>query len=223
MISGRLLRAAVLAVNLAAAEMAARQIRLRNLAGAIVIDFVSMARRGDRERVGAALQQALADDPAQPQILGWTRLGHLELTRRRRHKPLAEILFERPADGAPVKSALTTALEALRAAARQAAHFPARAPALIVHPAVAAALAGPAASGRRELEASLARKVAIVSDPAPLERVGHPLSADRGGASRRADARPRAPIYALLGQNVRNSRFLRPLRSSERRKPGAEK
>ncbi len=159
-------RAAVLGVNLAAAESAARQIRLRNLVGAIVIDFVSMARRGDRERVGAALQQALADDPAQPQILGWTRLGHLELTRRRRHKPLAEILFERPADGAPVKSALTTALEALRAAARQAAHFPARAPALIVHPAVAAALAGPAASGRRELEASLARKVAIVSDPA---------------------------------------------------------
>jgi ribonuclease G len=159
-------RAAVLGVNLAAAEAAVRQIRLRNLAGAIVIDFVSMERRGDRERVGAALRQALAGDPTEPQILGWTRLGHVELTRRRRHKPLAEILFERPADGAPVKSALTTALEALREAARQAAHFPARAPTLIVHPTVAAALAGAAAAGRRQLEASLARAVMIVSDPA---------------------------------------------------------
>jgi ribonuclease G len=157
-------RAAILAVNLAAAEAAAREIRLRNLAGAIVIDFISMTRRSDRERVGAALQAALADDPAVPQILGWTRLGHLELTRRRRHKPLAEILFERP-DGAPVRSALTTALEALRLAARQAAHHPAQAPSLVVHPAVAAALAGPAAAGRRQLEATLARKVTIVSDP----------------------------------------------------------
>jgi ribonuclease G len=158
-------RAAILAVNLAAAEAAARQIRLRNLAGAIVIDFVSMTRRGDRERVGAALKAALASDPAEPQILGWTRLGHLELTRRRRHKPLAEILFERP-EGAPLKSALTTALEALRTAARQAAHHPAQAPSLVVHPAVAAALAGPAAAGRRQLEAALARKVTIVGDPA---------------------------------------------------------
>jgi Rne/Rng family ribonuclease len=156
---------AILGVNLAAAAAAAPQIRLRNLAGAIVIDFISMERRGDRERVGAALAKALADDPAEPQILGWTRLGHVELTRRRRHKPLAEILYEHPA-GAPMKSALTVALEALRQAARQAAHHPARAPTLIVHPAVAAALAGKAAAARRELESLLARPVAIIADPA---------------------------------------------------------
>lgn len=157
-------RKAILAVNLAAAETAARQIRLRNLTGAIVIDFISMARRADRDRVGAALAEALADDPAAPQILGWTRLGHIELTRRRRHKPLAEILFEHPAAGAPLKSALTTALEALRAASHQATHHPARAPSLIVHPVVSAALAGPAAPARRRLEAALARKVTIVVD-----------------------------------------------------------
>jgi len=156
---------AILGVNLAAAAAAARQIRLRNLAGAIVIDFISMKGRAHRERVSAALATALADDPAEPQILGWTRLGHVELTRRRRHKPLAEILYEQPA-GAPVKSALTVALEALREAARQAAHHQARAPTLIVHPAVAAALAGTAAAARRELESLLARPVTIVADPA---------------------------------------------------------
>jgi len=156
---------AALAVNLAAAAAAARQIRIRNLAGAIVIDFISMERRGDRERVGAALAKALVDDPAEPQILGWTRLGHVELTRRRRHKPLAEILFEQPA-GAPVRSVLTVALEALRAVARHAARHPGRAPTLLVHPAVAAALADTAAAARRELETLLARPVAIVADPA---------------------------------------------------------
>jgi Ribonuclease G/E len=124
-----------------------------------------MEHRADRERVGGALAKALADDSAEPRILGWTRLGHVELTRRRRHKPLAEILYEHPA-GAPMKSALTVALEALREAARQAAHHPARAPTLIVHPAVAAALAGKAAAARRELESLLARPVAIIADPA---------------------------------------------------------
>ena len=49
---------------------------------------------------------------------------------------------------------------------RQAAHHPARAPTLIVHPAVAAALAGKAAAARRELESLLARPVAIIADPA---------------------------------------------------------
>ncbi len=158
-------RAAALAVNLAAAETAARQIRLRNLSGAIVIDFISMERRADRERVAAALEEAFAGNPAAPQILGWTRLGHIELTRRRREKPLAEILFENPAAAGMPKSALTTALEALRAASRQAAHQPGRAPVFVVHPAVAAALAGAAASARRQLEATLAHAVTIVGDP----------------------------------------------------------
>jgi ribonuclease G len=162
-------RRTALAVNLVAAKAAARQIRLRNLAGALVIDFISMPRRADREHVGTVLEQALTGDPAAPQILGWTRLGHVELTRRRRHKPLAEMLFDRPIDGAPVKSALTIALEALRKTAREVAHFPARAPTLVVHPAVAAALDGAAASARRQLEAALARKIAVISDSA-LER-----------------------------------------------------
>jgi ribonuclease G len=155
---------AALAVNLAAANAAARQIRLRNLAGAIIIDFISMRAAGDRAQVLEALAAALASDPLAPQILGWTRLGHVELTRRRGSRPLAEILFE-PAAGAPVKTALTIALEALRAAARQAALQPGRTPTLIVHPEIAAALAGAAAGALRELADRLAREVAVTVDP----------------------------------------------------------
>jgi ribonuclease G len=153
-----------LAVNLAAATEAARQIRLRNLAGAMVIDFISMRSAGERAQVLAALAAALASDPAEPQILGWTRLGHVELTRRRGSRPLAEILFE-PAAGEPVKSALTVALEALRAASRQAAMQPGRTPRLIVHPETATTLAGAAAGALRELADRLASEVAVTVDP----------------------------------------------------------
>src|SRR6185312_4326960 len=119
---------------------AARQIRLRNLAGAIVIDVVSMPRRADREAVAAELAGTLAADPAHPQLLGWTRLGHVELTRRRRHKSLAAILCEPAPGGGRRRSALTLALDALRIAAREAAQAPGRPLQLGVHPEVAAAL-----------------------------------------------------------------------------------
>ena len=54
------------------------------------------------------------------EVLGWTRLGHLELVRKRRHAPLVELLFERTPEGGLVKTPLTVALEALRALARAA-------------------------------------------------------------------------------------------------------
>ncbi|MDB5407135.1 MAG: ribonuclease [Rhodospirillales bacterium] len=155
---------AALAVNLAAARVAARQIRLRNLAGAIVIDFISMRSAADRTQVLAALAAALAGDPAEPQILGWTRLGHVELTRRRTSRPLAEILFDASA-GEMVKSSRTIALEALRAAARQAAAQPGRTPTVIVHPEIAATLAGAAAGALRELGERLALEVPVTVDP----------------------------------------------------------
>lgn len=158
-------REVALAVNRAAAREAARQIRLRNLAGAIVIDFVSMPRRADRESVAAALAAALAADPAQPQLLGWTRLGHIELTRRRRHKPLAAILCEPAPGGGRRRSALTLALDALRMAAREAAQAPGGRLHLTLHPAVAAALGGAAAPARRLLEARLGQPLAVAADP----------------------------------------------------------
>ncbi|HEX6842538.1 MAG TPA: ribonuclease E/G [Stellaceae bacterium] len=161
---GRRAAAAILAVNLAAAAEAARQIGLRNLAGPIVIDFVGMRDRRDRDRIRAALTEALARD-ADAEVLGWTRLGHLELVRKRRHAPLAELLFERAPGGGLVKTPLTVALDAIGALAREAAAAPARAPALHVHPEVAAALSSEAGAARRELEDRLGRAVDIVAEP----------------------------------------------------------
>lgn len=76
-------------VNLEAAPAIAQQLRLRNIAGAVVIDFVTMRSAYDRDKVQAALAEALAADPVPTQIYGFTRLGLFELTRARRSPTLA--------------------------------------------------------------------------------------------------------------------------------------
>jgi ribonuclease G len=150
-----------LAANLAAAAIVARQIRLRNFGGGIVVDFVGLDSRAARERLGSALADALAPDPVGPRILGWTRLGHLELVRPRRGRPLAEALLERRPDGALVKTAVTVAHEVLRALRREARAQPGRQWRLVVAPEVAATLSGSAAPAVRFAEERFARKIAI--------------------------------------------------------------
>jgi ribonuclease G len=76
-------------VNLEAAPAIAQQLRLRNMAGAVVIDFITMRSAYDRDKVQAALAEALKDDPVPTQLYGFTRLGLFELTRARRGATLA--------------------------------------------------------------------------------------------------------------------------------------
>ena len=76
-------------VNLEAAPAIAQQLRLRNIAGAVVIDFVTMRSAYDRDKVQAALADVLKDDPVPTQLYGFTRLGLFELTRARRGATLA--------------------------------------------------------------------------------------------------------------------------------------
>jgi len=151
-----------LAVNLAAAGIIARQIRLRNLGGGIVVDFVGLDSRLLRERVRAALAAALMPDPAGPQVLGWTRLGHFELVRPRRNRPLAEALLERRADSALVKTASTVAHEALRRLRREARAQPGRSWRVTAAPDVAAALSTHIAGA---LEQRFGRDIAIAAEP----------------------------------------------------------
>jgi ribonuclease E/ribonuclease G len=79
----------ILSVNIAAVSEVARQLRLRHIGGIVVIDFISMAKPRDRDRVMAALDAALADDPAQTHILPMSAFGLVEMTRERRSPGLA--------------------------------------------------------------------------------------------------------------------------------------
>jgi len=79
-----------LAINLDAAKEIARQLRLRNMGGAIMIDFLRLKEKEDREKLQATLEGFFNEDPCTVQIHGWTNTGFLELTRQRRTPPLAE-------------------------------------------------------------------------------------------------------------------------------------
>ncbi|WP_448191021.1 ribonuclease E/G [Azospirillum sp. sgz301742] len=85
-------RGNALDVNLEAAREIARQLRLRNVGGIVVVDFVNMKGRGDAERLLNALSAAVADDPAQTQVYGLSKLGLVEMTRARRGTALAALL-----------------------------------------------------------------------------------------------------------------------------------
>jgi ribonuclease G len=154
-----------LATNLAATAAIARQIRLRNLGGGIVIDFIGLDSRTLREKLRAALDEAIAPDPADPQILGWTRLGHFELVRPRRGRPLTEALLELRPGGGHIKTAITVAYEVLRALRREARARPGRRWRLIVAPEVAVALARSVEFAVQETERRFARKLVIEADP----------------------------------------------------------
>src|SRR5207253_7445497 len=111
-----------LAANLEATRAIARQLRLRQLGGGIIVDFVGLEGRGARDKLRQAMAAALAGDPAEPQVLGWTRLGHLEIVRPRRGRPLSEAMLE---PGGIGKSSAALALEALRLLQREARARPA--------------------------------------------------------------------------------------------------
>jgi ribonuclease G len=81
-----------LEANLGAAREIARQLRLRRIGGTAVVDFIDLPARAARARVLAALRDALAGDPAPVQAFGMSRLGLVEISRKRTGPSLAELL-----------------------------------------------------------------------------------------------------------------------------------
>ena len=89
--SSRTLRETVLKTNLEAAHEIGRQLKLRNIGGVIVVDFIDMDDRKDQINVLEAFENALMTDRAKPQIGQLSDLGLVELTRRRQGQSLKEI------------------------------------------------------------------------------------------------------------------------------------
>jgi ribonuclease G len=113
--------------NCEAAQEAARQIRLRNIAGLIVIDFIHMEEGAHWEAVLDILRQVTARDRNPTRVLGATQSGLVEITRRRRREPLLHTLTEvcRTCGGTGrTRSPDAVAMEALRALRREARSSP---------------------------------------------------------------------------------------------------
>ena len=112
--------------NLEAAQAIARQLRLRNLGGIIVLDFIDMQNEEHRAAVLEEFKRALARDRTRVTVNGFTALGLVEMTRKRTRESLAHVLCEPcPTCGArgEVKTADTVCYDILREILREARAF----------------------------------------------------------------------------------------------------
>jgi ribonuclease G len=150
---------AALKTNLAVLPEVARQIRLRNISGLIVVDFISMRRKAMRAQFMQAARRAFRGDPVQVDVLGMTAAGLLEITRRRRAPPLEAYLIARQS---PAPTSRAAACAVLRDTLRRTG--PGR-PTVIAAPPIIAALQGPLAPALAETERRLGQPLTL--RPAP--------------------------------------------------------
>ena len=119
----------VFKTNLEAAHTIARQLRLRNLGGIIIIDFIDMDSAEHKTAVLDEFNKALASDHTRLTVNGFTALGLVEMTRKRTRESLAHILCEECptcSGRGEVKTARTVCYEILRELLREARQFNAR-------------------------------------------------------------------------------------------------
>lgn len=83
----------VLNINLEAAKEVAHQLMVRNLSGIIIVDFINMDTDAHNTLVLNALKTAVANDCLKTNVIGFTKLGLVELTRKKKNKPLKDILI----------------------------------------------------------------------------------------------------------------------------------
>ncbi len=128
-VGGRNFDDTIFKTNLEAAQVIARQLRLRNLGGIIIIDFIDMENADHRAAVLAEINRALERDRTRLTVNGFTQLGLVEMTRKRTRESLAHILCEScpTCEGrGQLKTAQTVCYEVLREIVRESKQFNAR-------------------------------------------------------------------------------------------------
>ncbi len=93
-VGAQTLKQTVFQTNLEASVVIARQLRVRNLSGIIVVDFINMEDDEDKKQVLLTLERSICDDPVKTRLCGFTDLGLVELTRKRTRGCLANFLQE---------------------------------------------------------------------------------------------------------------------------------
>ena len=158
----------VFALNLEAAVEIVRQLRLRDLGGIIVIDFIDMEDPQHRQLVFDALAEELSNDPARTQLLPMSDIGLVQLTRKRT-RPSLERTLSRECPychgSGRIKALPTVCLEIRRELLTVAVPDIGQQVSLVVHPAVSHYLQGPFRDLIRELEETHGLQIILRENP----------------------------------------------------------
>ena len=189
----------VLKTNLEAARVAIDQLRLRNIGGIIIIDFIDMEKAANRKKVSEALAEAVKRDKARTNILRISELGLVQMTRKRTRDNLRQLVTTPcttcGGDGR-LKSVGALAAEVLRMVRRQVATAAdVERISLTVSQEIGAALNGPLRSGVDELIAKLGIRMNVRID-AKLPRDRSELQITSAPASKHAHAEEAPPLAA---------------------------
>ena len=151
----RNLEETIFRTNLEAAVAIARQLRLRNLGGIIIIDFIDMTEEEHRRQVLQALERGLGNDQAKTQLMNVSPLGLVEMTRKRTRESLEHVLCEAcpTCEGRGfVKTAETVCYEVFREILRQHRQFDFTEALVLAHPEVIERLLDEESATMAELE-----------------------------------------------------------------------
>ncbi len=158
----------IVKTNLEAVKEIVRQIRLRDLGGIIVLDFIDMEERRNRDKVMFALESALRSDRAPSKVLPFNEFGLVAVTRKRTKQALERVLCQ-PCPyctgSGMVKSVPTICYEIQTEARKMAADLDSTSLTLRVHPEIAKALKTREAALIEELEQTARKSVIIQADP----------------------------------------------------------
>jgi len=168
----RNLEETVYRTNLEAAQAVARQLRLRNLGGIIIIDFIDMDDPEHRRQVLRTLEKSLAKDHAKTTVYEFSPLGLVEMTRKRTVESLARQLSEPcPECGGrgSIKTTETVTYEIFREITRAVRQFDAARLLVIASPKVVARITDEESSAVAELEEFLGKSIRFQADDQYLQ------------------------------------------------------
>ncbi len=160
----------ILKTNLEAAEEIARQLRLRNIGGLVVLDFIDMRSARDREELLRAMKKLVKDDRAKTKVLPLSRLGLMEMTRQREHESIKDQVYNACpycSGTGRVKSPVTMSVEIQRrlnsvVRDRRYRDTPIR---VIMHPDILARLRNEDAQLLRDIEDKSRHELSFRADP----------------------------------------------------------
>jgi ribonuclease G len=166
-VGSRNLEETIFKTNLEATHAIARQVRLRNLGGIIIIDFIDMANEEHRRQVLRSLEKSLQKDPTKTHISEVSALGLVQMTRKRTRESLEHVLCEpcpTCSGRGTIKSAETVCFEIFREILREARQFDTERLLVLASPEVVERLVDEESAAFAELEAFIGKPITLQAE-----------------------------------------------------------